>query len=201
MRGVSNMLELNLHSILWRSQANGPGTRAVFWCQGCPLGCHGCFNADTQPREPRMVVPVTDLLYDLSERIGRIEGITLTGGEPLQQRPAVSLLLDSVKAATNLSVILFTGYTWDEVRLFPEATTIVRCTDVLLTGRYDPNVPKTVHLLSPRYSAADIAGVPQAEVILRPDGATVLTGTAPLRGRETWDCCNEPRACSDVMPR
>jgi anaerobic ribonucleoside-triphosphate reductase activating protein len=179
---VSSGLELNLHSILWQSQANGPGTRAVLWCQGCTLGCDGCFNAGARSNEPRMVVSITDLLYQLAERIRGIEGITISGGEPLQQAPAVAMLLGIIKEATSLSMILYTGYTWDEVRLLPEAWAILASLDVLIAGRYDETgrVPKTVHLLSPRYSLADIEASPQAEVILRPDGSTVLTGTVPL---------------------
>lgn len=187
---------LNLHAILWRSQANGPGTRAVFWCQGCTLGCHGCFNAEAQGQEAGTAYSPAWLVAELSSLRHSIEGITLTGGEPLQQRPAVAEFLREVNDDTGLSVVLFTGYTLEEVRALPQGPEILGCVDVLLAGRYDPNVPKTVHLLTPRYTPADLASVPEAEVILRPNGEMILTGTASLRGRQAW---HESYAGSDVM--
>lgn len=45
-----------------------------------------------------------------------IEGITISGGEPLQQLSSVTGLLRRIREDTGLSVILFTGYSWEEVQ-------------------------------------------------------------------------------------
>ncbi|MBI2946940.1 MAG: radical SAM protein [Verrucomicrobia bacterium] len=108
-------MNLRLHSLLPCSRANGPGTRAVVWVQGCSLGCPGCFNPETHTVQGAESVAVDDLLQRIVGLGDSIEGITISGGEPLQQRPAVVELLRRVKAETALSVILFTGFRWEEV--------------------------------------------------------------------------------------
>ena len=49
-------MRIRLHAFEPASRANGPGPRAAVWFQGCTLGCPGCFNPDTHPHEPRLVI-------------------------------------------------------------------------------------------------------------------------------------------------
>jgi anaerobic ribonucleoside-triphosphate reductase activating protein len=170
--------------------ANGPGVRAVVWVQGCSLGCPGCFNPDTHPFTGGEVVSVDTLSEQLATLSG-IEGVTISGGEPLQQRPALLELLRRLRRKTTLSVLLFTGFTWDEVQRFPEAQELLALIDVLIAGRYDQTQHlalelrgsrnKSVHYLTDRYGPADLAAVPAAEVVISADGEVVFTGIDPLR--------------------
>jgi anaerobic ribonucleoside-triphosphate reductase activating protein len=182
---------LRLHGWLPASRANGPGTRAVLWVQGCSLGCPGCFNPTTHPfagGEDATVDQVMRRLVDLGDAV---EGLTVSGGEPLQQRPAVLALLRRVRRETSLSSLLFTGYTWEEVNRFPEAPMLLDCVDVLLAGRYDRSrhlaldlrgsANKTVHFLTPRYGPADLAAVPAAEMVITPEGDVLASGIDPVR--------------------
>ena len=102
---------LSLHALVEASRANGPGRRAVLWTQGCSLGCAGCFNPQTHSfsGEP---VAVDKLFECLAAMADHLEGITVSGGEPLQQPRALLALLKRVRAETPLSIIVFTGYTW-----------------------------------------------------------------------------------------
>lgn len=179
---------LRLHAFEPQSAANGPGTRAVLWVQGCTLGCAGCFNPETHPRGGGEIS--ADELFGRLLTLGdRIEGVTVSGGEPLQQRRAVLALLARVRTETPLSTIVFTGYTWPEVVRMPDVAALRCCVDVLIAGRYDPtqrsahglrgSSNKTVHLLSDRYTLDDLNGVPDAEVIIRLDGQLVISGIDP----------------------
>jgi len=107
---------LRIHSFVPFSHANGPGRRATIWVQGCSLGCPGCFNGATHARDGGRRIEIEEILATLQELVDRIEGVTISGGEPLQQRPALTVLLRGLKARTNLSVILLTGLTWEEVQ-------------------------------------------------------------------------------------
>jgi anaerobic ribonucleoside-triphosphate reductase activating protein len=181
---------LLLHSFLPASTANGPGRRAVLWLQGCSLGCPGCFNPTTHPFEGGETVLVEDLVGRLAG-LPDIEGVTISGGEPLQQRPALLELLRRLRQTTALSVLVFTGFTWDEVHCFPEAEELLSRIDVLLAGRYERNQHlaldlrgssnKTVHFLSSRYGPEDLHTVPVAEVVIEPDGDVIASGIDPLR--------------------
>ena len=168
-------MDLRVHAFLPASYANGPGRRAVVWVQGCTLGCTGCFNPESHPGggEP---VPVDDLCARILA-LG-VEGVTLTGGEPLQQPDAVAALLARFRTESDLSVVLFTGYTWREARR--RAPEVLVHVDVLLAGRYDPRRPKTAHFLTTRYHQGHLDAVPPAEVLIAADGTVTLTGTSPL---------------------
>jgi anaerobic ribonucleoside-triphosphate reductase activating protein len=181
---VRPALTLRVHALLERSFANGPGCRAVIWVQGCSIRCDGCCNPDAQDPRGGRVVPVTDLV-DWARSITGIEGITLSGGEPLQQPSAVAAFLREVRGTTDLSVVLFTGYDWPSGDGTPELKEIVRLTDIVIAGPYQrdrklrygirASANQTVHLLSDRYLFADMEAVPDVEVVLD-EHLAVLTG-------------------------
>lgn len=185
------MSVLRLHAFLPCSQANGPGRRAVFWTQGCSLGCAGCFNPQTHPIEGGRLVSVAEACGWVAHARPDLEGLTLSGGEPVQQALAVTELLEWVRRRTPLSVLLFTGYAWSELEARPEALRLLEFVDVVIAGRFHQparlaqglrgSANQTVHFLTPRYSAADLEAVPAGEVIIRPDGVVLLTGTDGLR--------------------
>ena len=168
---------LRVHGFLPASYVNGPGRRAVVWVQGCTLACPGCFNPETHPAGTGDRLPVEDLFARINA-LDAIQGVTVSGGEPLQQPRAVAALLRRIKAETALSTLVFTGYTWDEAQR--RAPDVLACTDVLLAGRYRPDRPKSVHCLTDRYTQADLAAVPPAEVVIDPDGSVVLSGLHPV---------------------
>jgi anaerobic ribonucleoside-triphosphate reductase activating protein len=182
---------LRLHHFLPASRANGPGNRAVIWVQGCSLGCPGCFNPATHPPRGGQVVAVDDLFQRLLALEQTIEGLTISGGEPLQQPAPLLALLQRVRQESRLSVLLFTGFTWPEVQRRPAAMALLAGVDVLLAGRYEAarrlarnlrgSANKTVHFLTGRYSPEDLQAVPPAEVIIAPDGQVVITGIDPLK--------------------
>jgi anaerobic ribonucleoside-triphosphate reductase activating protein len=121
-----------------------------------------------------------------------LEGLTISGGEPLYQHRALARILAEVRAQTGLSVLVFTGYSWDELRRLKGIEQFLSHVDVLLAGRYMAerrvaqgligSANKTAHFLTSRYTPGDLEGVPQAEVILSPDGKITFSGIDPL----TW---------------
>jgi len=118
-----------------------------------------------------------------------IEGITISGGEPLQQSDALLRLLSAVRMHTTLSVLLFSGYTLREIRPMPHGPQILAHVDVLIAGRYVQtsrlahdlrgSANKTVHLLTDRYTLEDIEHVPLAEVWIDAQGHISISGIAP----------------------
>jgi anaerobic ribonucleoside-triphosphate reductase activating protein len=182
---------LRVHGFLPYSKANGPGLRAVVWVQGCTLGCPGCFNPETHARDGGQVVSVDEVNQRIEGLGNTIEGITVSGGEPLQQAPALTRLFRRVRNETPLSVLVFTGYNWNEVRAMPEADELLRCTDLLIAGRYDlsrrlasglrGSANQTIHRLTKRYTQGEILSTPATEVIIAPGGTVVASGINPPR--------------------
>jgi anaerobic ribonucleoside-triphosphate reductase activating protein len=180
---------LNLHAVLPRSRANGPGVRFAVWFQGCSLRCPGCFNPDTHSTEPRLLTPVSRLLDDIAACGDRIDGVSLSGGEPLQQPDGLLALTDGIRNRTDLSVLLFSGYTLPEIDAMPLGPKILRHLDVLIAGRFDVAQRLTrglrgsdnqrVHLLTDRYTMQEIEAAPSAEVHVAPDGTVTVSGIGP----------------------
>ena len=179
---------LNLHALAPRTRANGPGVRFGVWFQGCSLGCPGCFNPTARPFVPRLLIAAEDLARRIAADPG-IEGLSLSGGEPLDQSEGLLALLAAVRERRDLSVLLFSGYTLGEIRDKPLGPRILDHVDVLIDGRYDAtrrlahglrgSVNQTVHLLTPRHTPEEIANVPVAEIIITPQGTQTLSGVAP----------------------
>lgn len=184
------MTGLAVHAFVPVSRANGPGRRAVVWVQGCTLGCPGCFNPETHPFTGDRT-PVDALVARISAAAvaHHLDGLTVSGGEPFQQRRALAALLEHVRAETDLSVLVFTGYTTAELASLPGAADVLRHTDVLITGRYDArqrlatglrgSSNKTVVCLTDRYTEADVDAVPEAEVVIDAHGDVVVSGIQP----------------------
>ncbi len=177
-------LTLRVHALLERSYANGPGRRAVIWAQGCSLHCDGCCNPDAQDSQGGTDMPVGDVVAWVRST-SDIEGITVSGGEPLQQPDAVEALLRKVRKATDLSVVLFTGYEWNYLPGKPRLMNVARLADVVVAGPYRKrqhlgyallgSTNQTIHLLTDRYTLTDLEAVPGMEVVLD-RGKAVMTG-------------------------
>lgn len=119
------------------SRINGPGNRLVIWVQGCKFNCKGCFNPDTHPytRERMMGIDELALLINSDPNI---EGITLSGGEPLDYPNQIIELLS--KVAERLTVVIYSGYTMNEIDCSPILMSVIKKADISIVGRYDKNL-------------------------------------------------------------
>jgi len=110
-----------------KSIVDGPGIRTVLFIQGCNRKCDDCHNPSTWDVENGKKVEVTDLVKELNEKCIN-KKLTISGGEPLLQYPAV---LELVKSLTDFNIVLYTGFEFDDVP--PE---ILKFLDYLKIGPY-----------------------------------------------------------------
>jgi anaerobic ribonucleoside-triphosphate reductase activating protein len=189
MKEFSALPVLNLHAMHWNSRANGPGNRAVFWFQGCSLRCLGCFNPETHAHAPRLLVPVSELLGRIEQCQATLEGITVSGGEPLEQPTGLLHLLCGIRERTRLSVVLFSGLTRDRIKGLPVGPEILAAADILIAGPFVRELRmanglrgssnQEIRLLSNRYDLDQITGTPVGEVHIDPRGIVSVTGIDP----------------------
>ncbi|TYB45641.1 radical SAM protein [Actinomadura chibensis] len=173
-----------VHAVLSRSSANGPGTRFVVWTQGCSLGCEGCFNPETHGAggEPRDVRDVAAEALGVKEDV---EGVTVSGGEPLEQ-PAALREFCALVRPSGLGIVVLSGFARKEIEASPEMLAAVENADMVVAGRYNRRLHiaaglrgssnKEYWAITPRYSADDFAAVPESEVVISPDGTVAVTG-------------------------
>ncbi len=78
-----------LHSFDISTGVDGPGTRFVAFLAGCPLRCLYCHSPDTWYRRSGTPTSADELVTEIRryERFIKVAGggVTLSGGEPLQQ--------------------------------------------------------------------------------------------------------------------
>lgn len=89
-----------LHSIETMGLVDGPGTRTIFFLQGCPLRCAYCHNPDTiksvggeEITPPR----VLEIAKRYRPYYGEEGGVTFSGGEPLLQGNFIYKSLELLK--------------------------------------------------------------------------------------------------------
>ena len=87
------MANLKIHSILSESKVNGPGSRIVIWTQGCSKACKGCFNPETWTNEGGLNASVYETYQLIKTLLTHNTGITITGGDPMEQSESLFYLL------------------------------------------------------------------------------------------------------------
>lgn len=126
------MIKFNVALINTCTEVEGPFKRLCIWFQGCNRNCKGCCNKALQPLKLANIISLEDLLEIIrkSKIENKIEGITLSGGEPLLQTGLVKLI-EEVKNL-ELGIILFTGYQLNEI----EDNLKSQC-DIIIDGYFD----------------------------------------------------------------
>jgi anaerobic ribonucleoside-triphosphate reductase activating protein len=170
---------------------SGPGNRWLLFLQGCARPCTDrCLN-------PHYLDPLGGRLVSLEElrvvagevaagAFGRVEGLTLLGGEPTDQAAALSPLLALVRTL-GLSVMLYSGHplAWFQRSENAAALALLEHVDILVDGPFLPRLAapglrwrgssnQRVLRLTERYSAAEL------EAERAPVGVTLtLRGSGP----------------------
>jgi anaerobic ribonucleoside-triphosphate reductase activating protein len=115
----------------------GPGRRFVVWVQGCPFRCRGCVSPQWLPFDGGASRPVDELAAEIAA--AGVDGLTLSGGEPFAQAPALVGLVHAVRdLAPDLDLLVYTGYRLATLARHgsAEQRALLAATDILVDGRY-----------------------------------------------------------------
>jgi anaerobic ribonucleoside-triphosphate reductase activating protein len=191
-----------LHAFIPASRANGPGLRSLVFFQGCTLACRNCFNplSHSFTGADITIMTIAEQVLRAHQEHG-VEGVTFSGGEPMQQAPALLELMQILhQQLPNLSFGMFSGYTDLEVvlgrysiwgrddaeterrRLWEE---IRGHLDFAVLGRFNEAQPsglplrtsrsQALRMLTSRYDVRDY-GPQSVEVTIHPDGRAEVSG-------------------------
>jgi anaerobic ribonucleoside-triphosphate reductase activating protein len=119
------------------SEAEGPFRRYAVWVQGCTLACPGCCNPELFPAAGGTAVSVAAIVEELAAARAShaIEGLTVLGGEPLEQLAAVTALCVAAREL-GLGVLLFTGHTLAEIESRAGGDALLAAVDTVIDGRF-----------------------------------------------------------------
>lgn len=181
-------MEIRVYRYLEKTRMAGPGSRFCLWVQGCGRRCDGCMAVETWPHDGGTLVDIDEMCRLISETPD-IEGVTFLGGEPFEQAAVLSVLAYKIKSA-GLSIVVFTGFTYEELLKSNDRDVqeLLQTTDLLIDGpfikdKFDLSRPwvgssnQQYRFLTNRYSENDITNVHnQIEVRISPNGKTLING-------------------------
>lgn len=118
----------------------GPGRRAVLWVQGCPFTCQECIAPEKLAFDGGMQVSVDLLAEELLET--DIEGVTFSGGEPMAQARALSMLIDKILGQRDMSFMSYSGFTFEQLARSGtvDQKSLLARLDILVDGLYIPEL-------------------------------------------------------------
>ncbi len=153
---------INLYMLISKTQVLGGNTRYAIWVQGCSFHCKGCLASDAFDPAAGTQVLIADLAKDICKTT-KIEGITISGGEPFDQSKALASLILQIRQQRDLGVIVYSGYKLSTLKrkLDPDISAFLSQIDLLIDGKYIAELDdgaslrgssnQVVHALSDRY--------------------------------------------------
>ncbi len=120
--------------------SNGLGVRVSFFCCGCTHHCNGCFNSEIWNFKSGKIFDEkakNELFTALSNT--HVKGISILGGEPLQQGEDMLNLIKEIKNNfKDKDIWLWTGYYLNELNDLQKE--IVSLCDYVVDGRFDSDL-------------------------------------------------------------
>ena len=104
---------LRIAGIEPESFVDGPGIRMVVFTQGCHHNCPGCQNPQTHDFNGGHFIDIDEIVSMIDEN-PLLDGITFSGGDPMDQAEALIPLARIIKER-GLNLVIFTGYTYERL--------------------------------------------------------------------------------------
>ena len=131
---------MRISAIVRESIVDGPGIRFVVFTQGCHHHCPGCHNPETHDPDGGYLITPEELAAEFKKSISDnplLDGVTITGGEPLLHASELLSFLPAVREA-GFNIWLYTGYTIEEIITCgcPEQMQLIEAVDRVVDGRF-----------------------------------------------------------------
>lgn len=118
--------------------ANGPGIRATVFVTGCSRHCVNCFNEEYQDFNAGSewtAAETEQLISYLQDDTN--SGLTLLGGEPMENAKDLLALVQAVRRAVpEKSIWVYSGFLYEEILTQPARKALLEACDVLVDGPF-----------------------------------------------------------------
>ncbi len=116
--------------------ANGPGVRVSVFVTGCTHACPGCFNGlyqDFTYGDLWTDETTTELIELVQNPV--ISGLTLLGGEPMQNLELKDVI-QTLRQVCNKPIWIYSGYTFEQILADEDKKSLLVLCDVLVDGLF-----------------------------------------------------------------
>ena len=129
---------LRIAGIEPESFVDGPGIRMTIFTQGCHHNCPGCQNPQTHDFNGGHFIDIDEIVAMIDEN-PLLDGITFSGGDPMDQAEALIPLARIIKER-GLNLVIFTGYTYERLMELsvgrPGLFELLSFADILIDGPF-----------------------------------------------------------------
>lgn len=126
---------MNISGIIWDDIANGEGFRITIFISGCNHKCKGCQNPETWDftRGIEFDKNIKDKIFEETRKNPLIDGITLTGGDPMYSSKELIPFIKRFKEEfPDKSVWLYTGFKWEEILKDNDMKELAELCDIII---------------------------------------------------------------------
>ena len=95
------LLTMKISGIVEESIVDGPGIRFTIFTQGCSHNCYKCHNPHTHDINKGSDISINELILKIGE-VPYIDGVTLSGGDPLMQIDECLQLCKKIKEVLKI---------------------------------------------------------------------------------------------------
>ena len=128
-------MKLRLFGCVNDSIVDGPGLRYSIFVQGCYHNCLGCHNPESHDVNGGYLKDIEEILKEIDEN-PLLDGVTLSGGEPMLQVEALIELSKEIKKR-NLNIVLYSGYTYEQIINDVNKKRLLELCDMLVDGKLE----------------------------------------------------------------
>lgn len=135
---MDNVARIRIAGIEPESFVDGPGIRMSIFTQGCVHNCPYCQNPQTHDFNGGHFITIDEIIRMIDEN-PLLDGITLTGGDPMEQSKELVPLAREIKER-GLNLVIYTGYTYERLIEIsnekPEFFELLSFADILIDGPF-----------------------------------------------------------------
>lgn len=133
---------MNIIGVNYESLCDGEGLRTVVFVAGCSKKCKGCHNpiSHNYNAGKRLTTSLLNDIFDNIEKRTYIQGITLSGGDPLDTLNIMGTrtIIETFKERFPYKdVWIYTGEMWEDIKETLGESWLLKYVDVVVDGKFD----------------------------------------------------------------
>lgn len=127
-------MEIRLFGTVNDSIVDGPGLRYSIFTQGCFHNCLGCHNPQSHDINGGYAKNTSEIISEIDDN-PLLDGITLSGGEPMLQVEPLKEICKATKKR-GLNIVIYSGFTFEQIINDPIKKSLLELCDMLIDGKF-----------------------------------------------------------------